>query len=237
MGYFHQCLTKDGLRREQIPHAAGLFQAHLEKGISRPHIWTNRAAQRPVKAPGRQGPVSQGLRSVGQLVYKASLVHWGQALRAKVHKKHSLCFLGRIKRLSGYWVSLVHVTASQSDPSSGTICQRLTQQHSASGPSVLSPSPTFPRLLVNSTLSHDLPLPLHFPGESHLTVCLAPRPSISPLGFIKVHFPDEDAEPQGAKVACPAHTAAQEQSIMGTYLLAPNSALFFFLSLTSCLSD
>lgn len=24
---------------------------------------------------------------------------------------------------------------------------------------------------------------------------------------------------------------------MGTYLLAPNSALFFFLSLTSCLSD
>lgn len=182
--------------------------------------------------------MSQGLRSVGQLVYKASLVHWGQALRAKVHKKHSLCFLGRIKRLSGYWVSLVHVTASQSDPSSGTICQRLTQQHSASGPSALSPkSHLSPHLLVNSTLPHDLPIPLNFSGESNLTVCLAPLPSISPLGFIKVHFPDEDAEPQGAKVACPAHTAAQEQSIMGAYLLAPNSALFFFLSLTSCLSD
>lgn len=70
--------------------------------------------------------MSQGLRSVGQFVYKASLVHWGQALRAKVRKKHSLCFPGRIKHLFGYWVSLVHVTASQTDPSLGTVCQRLT---------------------------------------------------------------------------------------------------------------
>lgn len=188
--------------------------------------------------PWEAGPCEPELRSEGQLVCKASLVHWGQALRAKVHKKHSLCFLGSIKRLSGYWVSLAHVTASQSDPSSGTICQRLTQQHPASGPSALSLQvPPFPSLLVNSTLPHNLPLPLNFPGESHLTVCLAPLPSISPLGFIKVHFPDEETEPRGARVAHPAHTAAQGQSIMGTYLLAPNSALFFFLSLTSCLSD
>lgn len=128
--------------------ATGLFQAHLEKGISsHPHIWTNRAAHRSVKAPGSQGSGSQGLRSVGQLVYKASLVHWGQALRAKVHKKHSLCFLGRIKHLSGYWVSLVYVTASQSDPSSGTSCQRLTQQHSASGPRARSPKSYLPQSL------------------------------------------------------------------------------------------
>lgn len=116
-----------------------MLRAHLEKGISHSYIWTNRAAHRLVRAPGSQGPGRQGLRSVGQLVYKASLGHWGQALRAKVHKKHSLCFLGRVKRLSGYWVSLSHVTASQCDPSSGTICQRLIQQHSASGPRALSP--------------------------------------------------------------------------------------------------
>lgn len=122
-----------------------MLQAHLEKGISRPHIWTNRVAQRPVKTPGRQsGPCEPELRSVGQLVYKASLVHWGQTLRAKVHKKHSLCFLGRIKRLSGYWVSLAHVTAFQSDPSSGTICQSNTQLQ---GQVHFPLSPTFPQSL------------------------------------------------------------------------------------------
>lgn len=123
--------------------------------------------------------MSQGLRSVGQHVYKASLVDWGQALRAKVHKKHSLCLPGRIKHLSGYWVSLAHVTASQSDPSSGTVCQRLTQQQPATGPSeLLHLSPVS---WSNPPQSHDLPLPQKFPGKSHLTVCLAPPPSISLL--------------------------------------------------------
>ena len=139
MGHFHQHFTERWLWERADTTCCRSVPGTSGKMYLSPSQLDKQSCSEACESPWEPGPWRQGLRSVGQLVYRASLVHWGQALRAKVHKKHSLCFLGKIKRLSGYWVSLAHVTASQSDPSSGTSCQRLTQQHSASGPRALSP--------------------------------------------------------------------------------------------------
>ena len=69
---------------------------------------------------------------------------------------------GWVRCLQGYWVSTVRVTASQPDPSSGTICWRLTPTFQGSS------AIPFPTLLI---LCSVIPLPplLYPTGMPHIT--------------------------------------------------------------------
>lgn len=77
--------------------------------------------------------------------------------------------LGWIRSLQGYWVNTVHVTAPQPDPSSGTICRRLT--HPLQGTVALLSLYPLSWSLVLCSIS-PLPRLPYLTGKPHFTVFL-----------------------------------------------------------------
>lgn len=140
-----------------------------------------------------------------------------------------------IKRLFGYWVSLAHVTASQPDPSAGTICWRLT--HPFQGKAVL-PS-LFPISWSASPCCIIPPFSSPHISEANLTLQFSWQHYVSfpPLSLTKAHLTDENAELQEAKAACPAYPAAKEQSQQGIRIFWLHFSIVSLLIPTSCLSE